>query len=415
MFLVNFLARIEAGIMSNIARATGLEMSAGRRFEPVFYRWADHAEARPIRAATRQDVAEILAVAREVMTLADDRAVDAVWAIDPAQFRITEPSAGGARQLIAFLRLNEAGTAAIIDGRFSGRSPNPAWLARPGEPASSIYIWLVWAPQQIGQCVRLIGHMDDCVADGIPIFSRGVTRVSSRMQAAIGFQHASELYPSAPDWLLVALPAVKLHRPEIGVHVARSMEDIARVFAVRSTVYMAEQFPLYEEEFDGNDFCATHFLATVDGDPAGCLRIRWFGDFAKIERVAVRKEYRRHRLTRQLVRTAVEHCRRKGYRKLYAHSRADLVPLWGSLGWRDMGGRNFSFADIPYREIMLDLEPSNDAIRFGADPMLLLRPEGRWDELGPFDRTQLGSDRGRRDWIDRHAGMHGERRIANVS
>jgi hypothetical protein len=47
--------------------------------------------------------------------------------------------------------------------------------------------------------------------------------------------------------------------------------------------------------------------------------------------------------------------------------------------------------------------------------MLLLRPEGRWDELGPFDRTQLGGDRGRRDWIDRHAGIHGDRRIANVS
>ncbi|WP_454882878.1 GNAT family N-acetyltransferase [Sphingomonas oryzagri] len=400
--------------MSNIARATGLQMSARRRFEPAFYRWAGHAEDRPIRPATRLEVSDILAVARESMTLADDRSVDAVWAVDPGQFRITEPSAGGSRQLIAFLRLNEAGTAAIIDNRFSGRSPNPAWLARTDEETTSVYIWLVWAPQQIGQCMRLIGHMDDIVTDGIPIFSRGVTQVSSRMQAAIGFRHANELYPSAPDWLLVALPAVRLHRPEIKVQVARSMDDIARVFAVRSTVYMAEQFPLYGEEFDGNDFCATHFLATVDGDAAGCLRIRWFGDFAKIERVAVRKEYRRHRLTRQLVRTGVEHCRRKGYRKLYAHSRADLVPLWNSLGWRDMGGRDFSFADIPYREIMLDLEPSNEAIRFGADPMMLLRPEGSWDELGPFDRTQLGGDRGRREWIDRTAGIHAGHRIARV-
>ena len=400
--------------MSNVARATGLEMSAGHRFEPVFYRWADHAEDRRIRPATRQEVADILAIARDTMTLADDRAVDAVWAVDPNQFRITEPSAGGARQLIAFLRLNEVGTAAMIDGRFSGRRPEASWLARPGEPAASLYIWLVWAPQQIGQCMRLIGHMDEIAGDGIPIFSRGVTQVSSRMQAAIGFQHAGELYPASPEWLLVALPAVKLHRPDIRVQVARSMEDIARVFAVRSTVYMAEQFPLYAEEFDGNDFCATHFLATVDGDAAGCLRIRWFGDFAKIERVAVRKEYRRHRLTRQLVRTGVEHCRRKGYHKLYAHSRADLVPLWSSLGWRDMGGKDFSFADIPYREIVLDLEPSNNAIRFGADPMLLLRPEGSWDELGPFDRTQLGGDRGRREWIDRHAGMHVGRGTVNV-
>lgn len=398
--------------MSNVARAVGLEMSAERRFEPVFYRWAGHAEERPIRGATRCELAEILAVARDGMTLADDAAVDAVWALDPTQFLVTEASDGGVRQLIAFLRLNELGTAALIDGRFSGHRPDVGWLARPGEPAASIYIWLVWAPQQIGQCMRLVDHVDNAFAGEIPIFSRSVTHVSSRMHSAAGFQAATELYPSAPDWLLVALPTARLRRPTIDVQVARSMEDIARVFAVRSCVYMAEQFPLYGEEFDGNDFCATQLLATVDGDAAGCLRIRWFGDFAKIERVAVRKEYRRYRLTRQLVRTGMEHCRRKGYRRLYAHSRADLVPLWASLGWRDMGGKTFRFADVPYREIMLDLEPSNDAIRFGADPMVLLRPEGQWDELGPFDRTQLGHDRHRQDWIDRHAGIRPAHRAA---
>jgi hypothetical protein len=67
-----------------------------------------------------------------------------------------------------------------------------------------------------------------------------------------------------------------------------------------------------------------------------------------------------------------------------------------------MGGKDFSFVDVPYREIMLELEPSNDAIRFGADPMLLLRPEGRWDEIGPFDRMRLGGDRGRRGRADHH-------------
>jgi GNAT superfamily N-acetyltransferase len=168
---------------------------------------------------------------------------------------------------------------------------------------------------------------------------------------------------------------------------------------------MAEQFPLYSEEFDGNDFCASQMLATVDDDAAGCMRIRWFGDFAKIERVAVRKEYRRYHLGTQLVRAGVEHCRRKGYRKLYAHSRADLVPLWRSLGWREIDGPAFRFADIDYREIALDIEPATDAIRFGADPLLLLRPEGRWDELGPFDRTQLGGHRDRAHLIERFAGI----------
>ncbi|MDB5736349.1 MAG: family N-acetyltransferase, partial [Sphingomonas bacterium] len=309
----------------------------------------------------------------------------------------------------AFLALNTAGAAAMIDGRFSTKAPDPAWLAGPEEVIEAVYIWLVWAPQQIGQCMRLISRMERSVAPGLPVFSRAVTEVSARMQHAIGFEQATGLYPSAPDWLLVTLPVAAPRRPTIDVQVARTMEDIAKVFAVRSAVYMAEQFPLYEEEFDGNDFCATQMLVKVDGDVAGCMRIRWFADFAKIERVAVRKEYRRYHLGAVLVRAGVEHCRRKGYRKLYAHSRADLIPLWRTLGWRDMGGADFSFADIPYREIVLDIEPAADAIRFGADPMLLLRPEGSWDELGPFDRTQLGGDRNRRHLIERFAGMRATR------
>ena len=101
----------------------------------------------------------------------------------------------------------------------------------------------------------------------------------------------------------------------------------------------------------------------------------------------------------------MEHCRRKGYRRLYAHSRSDLVPLWGSMGWKEMESPLFHFADVAYREIMMEVEPSADAIRFGSDPMTMLRPEGAWDELGPFDRTQLGGDRGRRHLIDRFAGI----------
>ena len=110
-------------------------------------------------------------------------------------------------------------------------------------------------------------------------------------------------------------------------------------------------------------------------------------------------------MARQLVRAGIEHCRRKGYRRLYAHARADLVPLWIKFGWRDMGGKDFSFTDVPYREIMLELEPSKNAIRFGSDPMLLLRPEGRWDEIGPLDRIRLAGDRARRGRIDRHPGL----------
>ena len=72
-------------------------------------------------------------------------------------------------------------------------------------------------------------------------------------------------------------------RPRLSVTVARSLEDMMRVMTIRSAVYMAEQECPYDEEFDGNDFSATHLIGYVGNEPAACLRIRYFADFAKIE------------------------------------------------------------------------------------------------------------------------------------
>src|SRR5208283_3516984 len=80
------------------------------------------------------------------------------------------------------------------------------------------------------------------------------------------------------------------------VRIARGFDDLLMVYSIRAAVYMAEQDCPFAEEFDGNDHCATHFLGFVDNEPAGCLRARFFHDFVKLERLAVRKSYRRSTL-----------------------------------------------------------------------------------------------------------------------
>src|SRR5215216_2020471 len=85
------------------------------------------------------------------------------------------------------------------------------------------------------------------------------------------------------------------------VRIARTFNDLMTVTAIRSAVYLAEQDCPIEEEFDGNDFVAAHFIGYIGNEPAGCLRVRFFGDFAKIERLAVRHQYRRTRVSFKLV------------------------------------------------------------------------------------------------------------------
>src|ERR1700739_1083626 len=98
------------------------------------------------------------------------------------------------------------------------------------------------------------------------------------------------------------IPLAKPDSRAITIRIARDPSDLMLVTAIRSAVYMAEQDCPYDEEFDGNDFAATHLIGYVGSEPAGCLRIRHFADFAKIERLAVRHEFRSTRLAFKLVR-----------------------------------------------------------------------------------------------------------------
>jgi predicted GNAT family N-acyltransferase len=172
------------------------------------------------------------------------------------------------------------------------------------------------------------------------------------------------------------------------VTVARSMEDLARVISIRSAVYVGEQTCPYDEEFDGNDLSATHLVGYIGDEPAGCLRIRYFADFAKVERLAVRQEYRNTRLSFQLVRAAVDLCRVKGYQRLYGHAQKRLIPFWSRFGFKVFdGAQELVFSDFDYVEMVLETERHPAAISIGTDPYMIIRPEGRWHRPGVLEKS----------------------------
>lgn len=170
--------------------------------------------------------------------------------------------------------------------------------------------------------------------------------------------------------------------------VVSTAEQLQQVFAVRAAVFMSEQDCPYEEEFDGNDYCATHVLALADARPAAAIRVRYFSDFAKLERLAVLKPFRGTPVTRAVVEAAVEICRRKGYARVYGHSQARLVGFWEKLGFRPLGrSRPFVFSDHAYVEIARELPRHHDAITMESDPYLIIRPEGAWDTPGVLEQS----------------------------
>ncbi|MBO9712901.1 GNAT family N-acetyltransferase [Sphingomonas sp.] len=337
--------------------------------------------------------------ANTAFPLASIDAVRAVWQRNPNVFWLVGAADAPNPALFVYLPLTAVGASKLVSGEFDGRAPDPALIATPGEPPAALYFWLTLAEHRMRKGLPGLAR---CIADAspepVPFFSRAMTDASRTISQGMGFIQAREAYPNAPEWLLVILPEGKPDRrtqPRLDVRMVRSFEDMATIVAIRSATYLAEQFCLYSEEFDGNDFCATQFIGYVDGDPAGCIRMRYFGDFVKLERLAVRREYRHTRLAFRLVREAALLARRKGFRLAYGHAREDLVPFWRMFGGREMEGRPaFRFADINYREMTIDLGAMrNDAIRLGVDPLVSIRPEGDWDRAGPLELSNLRPSR----------------------
>jgi len=173
---------------------------------------------------------------------------------------------------------------------------------------------------------------------------------------------------------------------KLEVLVASNTDHIAKIFAVRAAVFMSEQDCPYEEEFDGNDFCATHILGLVDGHPAATLRLRYFADFAKMERLAVLPKYRRTLIPKIVVDKGIDIIRRKGYRTLYGHAQKRLLKFWRRFGLKPLQ-KNFPlvFSNHEYVEVFAELEPHAEAITMMSDPYVIVRPEGAWDTPGVLD------------------------------
>ncbi len=171
------------------------------------------------------------------------------------------------------------------------------------------------------------------------------------------------------------------------IKIVESMEELMRVVAVRAIVYMHGQDCPYDEEFDRNDFTATQIIGYVEGEPALCGRIRYFADFAKLERLAVREEYRGKGYGHELLRFMLEACGRKGFRRILLHAQRRLESFYRGYGFVPTGNR-FSFSNYEYVEMLRD---GGEAMTLrDADPMILNRPENAPDYPGPLEVRDAG-------------------------
>ncbi|MDB5022702.1 MAG: family N-acetyltransferase [Mucilaginibacter sp.] len=121
------------------------------------------------------------------------------------------------------------------------------------------------------------------------------------------------------------------------VHVNKVTDpaDLERVFAIRREVFVGEQNCPPELEWEHEDE-SNHFLATVDGIPAGASRWRKTDKGYKLERFAVLKNFRGHGVGQALVQTVLDDLPADAD-YVYLHAQVQAVTLYERFGFVKTG------------------------------------------------------------------------------
>ena len=122
------------------------------------------------------------------------------------------------------------------------------------------------------------------------------------------------------------------------------------VFAVRRKVFVDEQNCPAELEWEFEDQ-STHFLATVDGQPAGAARWRKTENGYKLERFAVLKEYREKGIGQELVKAVLTDLPADA-EYVYLHAQVQAMGLYVKFGFKQEG-EQFEEAGISHYKMVL--------------------------------------------------------------
>lgn len=334
---------------------------------------------------------------------------DTILAIGRGQWR--EQPGNGPLGFVCLLPLNRDGLDALFDGRMDTGAPDNRFIARQWEKPAAIYFWGIYISPAIAGGISLV--MERLTSDkfrGLPVFCKAANDKARRLFESIGFTMGArhgEIYapgimtcrrlsederreetelPAAPydTWR----PGTSARVNTIGITVVHDVNQLLMVHAIRAATYLAEQSIPFAEDVDGNDLTATHLLGFVGDEPAGCLRIRYFAGFVKLERLAVLPRFRKSRLALKLVKAGIELCRTKGYTRFYGQTAADVAPIWKHFGFvlREGDGINY-LTDETYYEADLTVPPVDDALSPHSGACVLVRPEGQWDRPGILEKS----------------------------
>lgn len=141
------------------------------------------------------------------------------------------------------------------------------------------------------------------------------------------------------------------NQKKIQVKQVSDPDSLEKVFAIRRQVFVVEQHcpPELEWEFEDESI---HFLATVNGVPAGAARWRKTNKGYKLERFAVLFEFRNMGVGQRLVKSVLADLPADAS-YVYLHAQIQAVGLYQKFGF-EKTGPEFEEAGIKHFKMILN-------------------------------------------------------------
>lgn len=125
------------------------------------------------------------------------------------------------------------------------------------------------------------------------------------------------------------------------IRLIENQEDLKHAFALRKEIFVQEQGVPAEDEFDQFDQLngeAKHILLVLEEMPIGTGRLRLTGEYGKLERICILKDYRIHGFGKELIKALEVLAHKQSKSKIRLHGQAQAVEFYKKLGYQVSSG-----------------------------------------------------------------------------
>src|SRR5690625_7910467 len=116
---------------------------------------------------------------------------------------------------------------------------------------------------------------------------------------------------------------------------------------MRKSVFVEEQQVPLELELDEYEDDAIHFIGIQDDMPMAASRLRWSGEYGKLERICILKHLRGQSYGKQLIEAMEQRIHEQGYSKATLGAQTHAITFYERLGYHVVS-EEFMDAGIPH-------------------------------------------------------------------